>query len=64
MLRDRGYGFIKCSEGEHVGRDLFFHASSLDDGMTLETLEEGERVTFEIRQAPKGLRAERVQREA
>jgi cold shock CspA family protein len=64
ILRERGYGFIRCIEGEHLGRDFFFHYTALDGDLTLDELQEGEFVTFEIKNVPKGLRAERVQREA
>jgi len=58
---DRGFGFIRTDDRV----DYFFHRSSLDVGdFGMHGLEEGERVTFEPRQSPKGPRAERVQKAA
>ncbi|MGN1058867.1 MAG: cold-shock protein [Clostridia bacterium] len=49
---EKGYGFITVDGGE----DVFVHFSSIvSDGY--KTLEEGQRVTFEIEQGPKGLQA-------
>jgi cold shock CspA family protein len=58
-MAERGFGFIRCLEGEHSGEDFFFHASGLD-GVTIAQLEQGSEVIFEVRNAPKGLRAEHV----
>lgn len=53
----KGYGFIE-REGK---KDIFVHYSSiLQDGF--KTLKEGEPVTFEIAEGPKGLTAEKVTR--
>jgi CspA family cold shock protein len=54
-LTDRGFGFIDPGEGD----DLFFHMSSLQ-GVSFEELREGQAVTFDIGQGPKGPRAENV----
>jgi CspA family cold shock protein len=43
-LSERGYGFIKAETG---GRDVFFHASALADGVVFDELEEGQKVEFE-----------------
>ena len=48
--RDEGYGFIKPEEGD---KDVFFHASSLVD-TDFDSLNEGDMVTFEIEEGPKG----------
>lgn len=48
--RDEGYGFIKPEDGS---KDVFFHASSLVD-ITFDELSEGEAVTFDVEQGPKG----------
>lgn len=53
-LTDRGFGFI-----ESDGQDVFFHMSSVQ-GVRFEDLREGQNVTFEIGQGPKGPRAENV----
>ena len=54
-VTDKGYGFIDTGNG-----DLFFHLSSLEDGLTFEELHEGQTVEFEKGQGPKGPRAESV----
>ena len=54
----KGFGFIEQDDGSE---DVFVHYSSLMmDGF--KTLEEGERVTFEVSRGEKGLRAVNVQR--
>lgn len=53
LARDRGFGFI---QGEN-GQDYFFHQSELRGGLTFTELKEGQRVTFEPREAEKGPRA-------
>lgn len=54
---EKGYGFIS-REG---GSDLFVHHSSIQ-GDGFKTLEEGESVSFEIVQGPKGDQAAGVHR--
>jgi cold shock CspA family protein len=62
---ERGFGFIRCSEGQKddVGQDFFFHHSGLKDSVIAE-LEEGTLVEFEVRNTPKGKRAEEIRRAA
>lgn len=55
---DKGFGFIS-QEGQE--RDLFFHSNSLV-GVTFDELQEGDRVSFEIEDSPKGKNAVNVQR--
>ncbi len=57
-LTDKGFGFIKPAEGD---KDVFFHARSLVDVM-YDDLREGETVTFEVEEGPKGPSAINVQR--
>ena len=57
-LTDKGFGFIKPEEGE---KDVFFHARSLVDVM-YDDLREGDSVTFEMEEGPKGPAAVNVQR--
>lgn len=57
-LTDRGFGFIKPSEGD---KDVFFHARSLVDVM-YDDLREGEAVTFEVEEGPKGPAAINIKR--
>jgi CspA family cold shock protein len=54
-LTDRGFGFIETTDG----KDMFFHMSSVE-GTTFEQLQEGNKVSFEIGEGPKGPRAEQV----
>lgn len=53
----KGYGFIQRSTGE----DVFVHFSAIQDS-GYKTLNEGEGVTFECQQGPKGLSAANVER--
>ena len=57
-LTDRGFGFISM-EGEE--KDLFFHATELVD-VEFNDLQEGDDVTFEVADGPKGQNAVNVQR--
>lgn len=59
-LTDRGYGFI-APEGED--RDIFFHANALE-GVEFNDLREGDAVTFEVEDGPKGPSAVNVTRGA
>jgi CspA family cold shock protein len=51
----KGYGFIEREEGE----DLFVHYSAIL-GEGYRSLEEGQRVQFDIEESPKGLQAANV----
>ncbi len=55
-ITDKGFGFIE----NPTGKDLFFHSSSVE-GARFEELREGQRVSFDVGQGPKGPCAERVQ---
>jgi len=57
-LTDRGYGFISYEGAE---KDLFFHANELK-GVEFNELKEGDEVTFEIVEGPKGPNATNVSR--
>lgn len=57
-LTDKGFGFIT---GEGLEKDLFFHSNSLV-GVGYEDLREGDAVSFETEDGPKGLSAINVQR--
>lgn len=54
---DKGFGFIS-REGE--SKDLFFHSNDLN-GISFDQLQEGDTVSFEIEQGPKGPSAKNVQ---
>ena len=55
---DKGFGFITSPELE---KDLFFHSNSLVD-VTFDELQEGDNVSFDSEQSPKGLNAINVKR--
>jgi CspA family cold shock protein len=57
-LTDRGYGFISYEGAE---KDLFFHANELKE-VDFNDLKEGDEVTFEIAEGPKGPNATNVSR--
>jgi CspA family cold shock protein len=54
-LTDKGFGFIDTGSG----KDLFFHMSAVE-GVRFEDLKQGQRVSFNEGQGPKGPRAENV----
>lgn len=54
-ITDKGFGFIDAGED----RDMFFHMSALED-VRFDELQEGQRVSFNVGQGPKGPRAENV----
>jgi len=52
---EKGFGFITSEDGN----DVFVHFSQINkDGY--KTLEEGEKVTFDLAEGPKGPQAENV----
>ena len=55
---DKGFGFITV-DGQ--SNDLFFHSNSLV-GVSFDDLKEGDSVSFEIEDSPKGKNAVNVQR--
>lgn len=55
---EKGFGFI-AQEGQE--KDLFFHSNSLV-GVTFNDLREGDNVTFEVEESPKGLNAVNVKK--
>ena len=56
-ITTKGFGFIE----DGTGTDMFFHSSSVE-GTSFEELREGERVSYNLGQGPKGPRAENVKR--
>jgi CspA family cold shock protein len=55
---DKGFGFITV-EGQD--KDLFFHSKSLV-GVTFDELNEGDTVSFDIEDSPKGKNAVNVKK--
>ena len=53
----KGFGFITQDAGE----DVFVHFSGIQ-GEGFRTLAEGDRVTFDVTQGPKGLQAANVRK--
>ena len=58
LISDKGFGFITA---EGLGKDLFFHSNSLS-GVQFTELHEGDAVSFDTEQTPKGPAAVNVQR--
>lgn len=55
-LTDKGFGFIKV-EGQE--KDLFFHSNALVD-VAYNDLREGQTLSFDMEQSPKGMNAVNV----
>jgi CspA family cold shock protein len=53
----KGYGFITPQDGS---KDVFVHHSAVQ-GAGFKSLAEGQKVTFDVEQGPKGPSAARVQ---
>lgn len=51
----KGFGFIE----DGTGKDMFFHSSAVE-GTTYDALREGQKVSYNVGQGPKGPRAENV----
>lgn len=51
----KGYGFIESEDGE----DIFVHYSDIQ-GDGFKSLDEGQKVEFEVREGPKGNQAANV----
>ena len=54
-ITDKGFGFID----DGTGKDMFFHSSALED-VRYEDLRDGQQVSYNIGQGPKGPCAENV----
>ncbi|MGM0541730.1 MAG: cold-shock protein [Pseudomonadota bacterium] len=53
----KGFGFITPDDG---GKDLFVHHSEIQSGGGYATLDEGQKVEFEVGQGQKGPSANKV----
>ena len=58
LISDKGFGFIKVDGQE---KDLFFHSNELVN-VKFDELREGDTVSFEVGQSPKGPNATKVSR--
>ena len=55
LVSDKGFGFVAAADGN----EYFFHQSAVAGG-GFDQLREGQNVTFDTGQGPKGPRAENV----
>ena len=56
---DKGFGFIKVDGAAEGGKDLFFHSNELVN-ISFDELQEGDKVSFEVGDSPKGPNAVKV----
>jgi CspA family cold shock protein len=54
-MTGKGFGFIAATDG----KEYFFHQSACT-GVSFDSLREGQNVSFDVGQGPKGPRAENV----
>lgn len=54
-ITDKGFGFID----DGSGKDMFFHSSAVE-GTSFDQLQEGQRVSYNVGNGPKGPCAENV----
>jgi CspA family cold shock protein len=57
LVSDKGFGFVAAQDGS----EYFFHQSACN-GVAFNELREGESVTFQTGNGPKGPRAENISR--
>jgi CspA family cold shock protein len=50
-VTDKGFGFITIEGAE---KDIFFHENSLEGELAERKLKEGDKVSFEVEDTPKG----------
>ena len=56
LVTEKGFGFIAAADG----KEYFFHSSACT-GTRFDALVQGQAVSFDVGQGPKGPRAENVQ---
>ncbi|MHB0865773.1 MAG: cold-shock protein [Minisyncoccota bacterium] len=56
---EKGFGFIKIDGEPDGSKDLFFHSNELQN-ISFDELQEGDRVSFEVGESPKGPNAVNV----
>jgi CspA family cold shock protein len=54
---EKGFGFIACDDG---AKDCFVHHTDIQGQRGRRKLEEGQRVTFDVEEGAKGLKARNV----
>jgi len=52
-MNEKGFGFIKVDGAPEGSKDLFFHSNELQN-ISFAELKEGDKVSFEIGDSPKG----------
>jgi len=60
IIDDKGFGFITPASGGD--KDLFFHARSVVGDVIFDDMREGDAVTYEVEDGPKGLAAVDVEK--
>jgi CspA family cold shock protein len=50
---EKGFGFIKVDGAPDGSKDLFFHSNELKN-ISFDELQEGDKVSFEVGESPKG----------
>lgn len=60
IIDDKGFGFITPNDGGD--KDLFFHARSVVGETIFDDMREGDTVTYEVENGPKGLAAVDVEK--
>lgn len=56
-ITDKGFGFISRADQD---KDIFFHMNEFDGNF--DALEEGEELTFDVEEGPKGFSAVNVRK--
>ena len=55
---DKGYGFVSPDD---QSKDVFVHFSAIE-GDGFKSLDEGQKVSFEVTEGPKGLQGQKVRK--